>query len=123
LTRILVVDDDPDVRAFVSDALRQLPQAHVESAPDGDEALRLLKGGHFDVILCDNRMPGKSGTQALAELAAFDPGTIRIMMTAFIDARTLEGAVNAGHVHRFLAKPFTAEALQECVQGALAGRE
>ena len=120
IRRFLVVDDDPDVRAFVGEALLRLPNVHVESADSGDEALRMLRLDHFDVIVCDNRMPGKSGAQALSELAAFDPRTIRIMMTAFIDGRVLEDAVNAGHVHKFLAKPFTAEALQACVRGALA---
>jgi CheY-like chemotaxis protein len=122
VTRILVVDDDPDVRAFACESLQRLAGARVESAESGDEALRLLRLDHFDVIVCDNRMPGRSGAQALSELAAFDPRTIRIMMTAFIDGRVLEEAVNAGHVHKFLAKPFTAEALQSCVEGALATR-
>ena len=122
IRRFLVVDDDPFVRAFVCEALLRLPEVHVESAESGDEALRLLRLDHFDVILCDNRMPGKTGAQALSELAMFDPRTIRIMMTAFIDGRVLESAVNAGHVHRFLAKPFTAEALQSCVESALAAR-
>jgi len=51
-------------------------------------------------------MPGMTGTEFLARAAAIDPKTIRIMVTAYGDAATLQDAINNGSIYHFIAKPW-----------------
>lgn len=64
--RLLVVEDDRDVRLFMVLALRQ-EGYEVQSAADAAEALRLLDQGRFDLILTDYGLPGKDGLAMVSE--------------------------------------------------------
>jgi CheY-like chemotaxis protein len=68
-TRVLLVEDDPQVRDFMAEALRFL-RFHVEVAEDGLVALEHLAAAHFDVVLTDHRMPRLGG-----------PGLVRALRT------------------------------------------
>src|SRR5436309_13351943 len=64
--RILVVEDNDDVRQMMAVALQG--QGHVvEEAADADEALRRLRAGRFDVVLADYELPDKTGATMLSE--------------------------------------------------------
>lgn len=82
--RLLVVEDDPDVRLFMVLALRQ-EGYEVHSAPDAREALRLLREDHFDLVLTDYGLPGKDGLALVseAERTGLLQGTKVMMLTAF----------------------------------------
>ncbi|MDQ1426295.1 MAG: two-component system, cell cycle sensor histidine kinase and response regulator CckA, partial [Acidimicrobiaceae bacterium] len=109
LLRILVVDDDPDVRAIVADML-ELDGHEVLVAADGPSALRLLDA-ELDVLLTDVVMPGMRGTE-LATLALERCPTLRVvLMSSHVDdqlaiAADLDDAL-------FLAKPFSPAALAD----------
>ena len=82
--RLLVVDDDPKFRSFVSAGLRQSGH-HCEVAEDGEEALRLTEDPErapFDIVLLDVMMPAKSGWDFLAELRAKGRDTPVVFVTA-----------------------------------------
>lgn len=65
--RILVVDDNQDVRDLVVHIL-SADGFHVYSAVDGDNALAILNSNPVDLVLLDVMMPGKSGLEVLAEI-------------------------------------------------------
>jgi DNA-binding response OmpR family regulator len=82
--RLLVIEDDADVRLFMVLALRD-EGYEVNSAADAGEALRLLDAGRYDLILTDFGLPGKDGLTLVAEAEkrGLLHGTKVMMLTAF----------------------------------------
>ena len=107
--RLLVVDDQKNMRATTAMVLRQAGYL-VDEAEDGAAALRLLPGDGYDVVLTDLRMPGIDGMEVLRSVKQLAPETEVIVMTAY---GTIESAVEAIRrgAHDFLAKPFKEEEL------------
>ncbi len=116
--RILVVDDENNIRMMVRLALQHIGH-QVEVAADGTEGLDKFGDGRaFDLVLLDQRMPGMEGIDVLRQMRHYDPHARIIMATAF---GTIDLAVEAMKLgaHDFLRKPFTAETLRGAVQTAL----
>ncbi|MBK8177839.1 MAG: transporter substrate-binding domain-containing protein [Planctomycetes bacterium] len=115
---VLVVDDEPLVR----DVARTVLEGRgwrVETAADGDEALRLAgRAPGFDLVLLDMTMPGLGGAETLAELHRSAPGTRVVLMSGF-DAGTANGEPPA-EARGFLRKPFTGKKLVQALETALA---
>lgn len=79
---ILVVDDEPQARDFLTAALTG--DGHrVEVANDGADGLRRFREGTFDVVLTDKAMPGMSGDQMASAIKLMKPGTPVILLTGF----------------------------------------
>jgi DNA-binding NtrC family response regulator len=105
-TRVLVVDDDEDVRQCITDRLEQVGFAVVQ-ASDGLQALAELHRRHFDVVVTDCNMPRLSGFDLLRQCRHAWPGTPVIIMTAAMDpSDDLAAAVGA---FECLRKPFDAD--------------
>lgn len=102
--RILFIDDECEVLASLSLHLRR--HFEVSTATNPLEALRILKeGGPFAAVLCDQQMPGMTGTQLLAKVRETEPDTIRILLTGHADLQLAVEAINMGQIFRFLTKP------------------
>jgi DNA-binding NtrC family response regulator len=101
-TRVLFVDDDPDVRAMVADALADEFQLTMVSG--GAEALEALEASTYAVVLSDLRMPGLNGIELLAEVCKRWPETVRMVLTSDTDFTVAMEAVNEGYVYRFMNK-------------------
>ena len=107
LTRILHVEDEPDIREIVRLALALIGRYTVESCASGQQAIERAPGFRPDIILLDVMMPGMSGPETLAALRGLDAGvdapavfmTAKSRMAEFDDLRAL-GAVDV------IAKPF-----------------
>jgi len=81
--RVLVVDDEPDVRAFVWLALATDPDFVVcGEAANGAEAVDLVSDLHPDVVLLDIRMPVMDGIEAARKIKSICPGTRIVVLSA-----------------------------------------
>jgi response regulator RpfG family c-di-GMP phosphodiesterase len=116
--KILFVDDDVNLLSAFQRTLRKSFALEVAAGPR--EALELLNAaGPFAVIVADMRMPGMDGLTLLEHAAKVAPDTVRIMLTGNPDQSTTMGAINRGHVTRFLSKPCPPEVLVPVLQDAL----
>src|SRR5258708_13677781 len=80
--RVLVVDDDRFMVRTLSDVLR-LRGWEVGRAHSGAEAVELVSGRAFDVVLMDVKMPGMDGVAAFKAMSAFIPDIRVLLMTAY----------------------------------------
>jgi CheY-like chemotaxis protein len=100
--RVLVVDDEPDIRATVS-AMLEIEGYRVREAANGADALALVELEAPDLILLDMRMPVLDGWGFADELRRRGHRTPIVVMTAARDASRWAGEIAAT---AFLAKPF-----------------
>lgn len=103
-TNILLVDDDINVLRGLSRSLRQQPY-RVYTARSAEEALPIVKAHPVSVIVSDEQMPGRSGTELLAWAAKHCPEVTRIVLTGKGSPETTMRAVNEARVFRYFAKP------------------
>lgn len=116
-SHVLVVDDQPNVRATVSYLLEQ-EGYRVRRAASGEEALALLEQQPFDLALIDLRMASMDGLELLRRIRAKWPDVAVILMTAYASIPTAVDAIKLGAAH-YLEKPFTKEKLLEVFARAL----
>jgi DNA-binding response OmpR family regulator len=116
---ILLVDDDPKVRASVRKLLETLEYRVVE-AEDADSALALISSAPTptDLVLTDIVLQGMSGRELAVRLSIEHPGVPLLMMSGY-SAATMQ--LKEGEVARFLHKPISLEALAARVAAALRG--
>lgn len=121
MARILVAEDEDNVRAFVSRALA-LKGHHVTEASDGGLAAEALAdtGGAFDLLLSDIRMPVMDGIALALDTAVQYPGLKILLMTAFADQQERAHGLET-LIHDVIPKPFTLDTLVTKVDEALSG--
>lgn len=120
MARVLVVEDDPDIRQLVELRLRGLGH-RVVSAPSGAEALTVIADrGAPEVIVLDVAMPGMTGLEVLRALRA-DPAHAALP-AVFLSARVRPEDIAAGEELGaiYLTKPFVVSALAAAIDKALA---
>jgi len=104
--RVLVVDDDAEVRSVLRQDLELLGHA-VEEAGSAVTARSVFgTGGRFELVLCDIDMPGERGTELLAWIKRTDPDAAVVMVTGISDAPTAVGAMLKG-ASDYVCKPFS----------------
>ena len=109
--RILVVDDERNIRMTLSQSLEPL-DIPVQTAVNGEEALQKLREGPFGLVFLDLKMPGMDGMEVLRQIKDDWPKTRVIIITAY---GTIESAVEAmklGAVD-FVQKPFSPREIRE----------
>jgi signal transduction histidine kinase/ActR/RegA family two-component response regulator len=116
--RILVVDDDAGVRAYVTDALAHLGYVTLE-ASDGATALVMLEEHPVDLLLVDYAMPGMTGAEVTRRALARRPDLPVVFASGYAVSEALESAL--GRPARLLRKPFDTRALAISVHDALTG--
>jgi len=100
---ILMVDDEDIVHTTVGGYLRDLGHA-VDDAYDGEDGLRRIEAGDYDIALVDVRMPGMDGLALLARAQAIRPDLSCVIVTAHAEMEVAIGALRMGAVD-FLIKP------------------
>jgi putative nucleotidyltransferase with HDIG domain len=120
--KILFVDDDANVLAGLRRILRGMrPEWDMEFSESGQEALEILAGKPFDVLVTDMRMPGMDGCQLLEKVKELYPQIVRIILSGYSERDLVFSSV--GLAHQFLSKPCDAETLKTTVSRASAMRE
>lgn len=115
--RILVVDDDRELRETIGEILREAGFA-VSAAASGEEALDTLQVQTFDLVLIDMIMPGLGGQEVLPLLKRQAPRTKVIMITAFATVENAVAAMRKG-ADDYLTKPFKIDELLTAVRRSL----
>ena len=112
--RVLVIDDEPDIRATVS-AMLETEGYDVDEAANGADALTAIEARPPDLILLDMRMPVLDGWGFASELRRRGHGTPIVVMTAARDAARWAAEIAAA---AFVAKPFGLDDLITAVEQA-----
>jgi DNA-binding response OmpR family regulator len=114
---ILIVDDEPDTCANLSDILSDLGY-QVDTAGSGEEALELMRAKHYDVALLDYKMPGMDGLTLYRKIKELQADTVAIIVTAYASSATSAHALEAG-AWKIVSKPVEFPALQRLIDEAL----
>jgi DNA-binding NtrC family response regulator len=115
---VLYVDDEPhNLELF---RLQFEGDFAVETAPSAEAALAVLARTPVSVLLTDERMPGgMRGVDLLAQAAQRWPDMVRVIVSAYGDAPRLLAAINLGHAHEYILKPWDVAELRDCVRRAI----
>lgn len=123
--RVLVVDDEEQIRKVVSIGLKKAG-FDVEEAEDGGKAIEVLNTGEnpmmVDVIICDIRMPKINGTEAIAYFRTQYPSVPVIVLTGYPDVQLATSLLKSGVVE-YLTKPVDRDKLVAAVKTAMEKRE
>ncbi len=114
--RILLVDDEPNMRRILASNLRQ-DQHQIWEAGGVDEAQRSLAANDFDVVITDQKMPDGEGLTVLASAHESDPTLPVILLTAVASIELAVESMRKG-AFDFLTKPFQPEVVRATVRRA-----
>ena len=118
---LLVVDDE--VANLQKLRRTFLGEYRVYEATGGREALEILKDHPVNAIITDQRMHGMSGVELLKQTLKVQPDAVRIILTGYTEVEDLMDAINEGHVHRYITKPWEPFTLQQSVKQEIRHRE
>ena len=114
--RVLLVDDDDQVRVFAARALSQSGYL-VTEVPDGESAIRLIEAnGVFDLLITDVELPAMSGAAVVRAVRDRWPEMACLLITGFAEAHSLDFEIGNTML---VPKPFTQEELVRASAGAL----
>jgi CheY-like chemotaxis protein len=119
-TNILLVDDDKDTCASMSDIFLDIGYT-VDMAYDGPGALELTGRHHYRLALLDYKMPGMDGLELCRRLKKSQPAVVVVLITAFASIATTGAAAEAG-IRCSLLKPVNFSVLMPLVEEAVNGR-
>lgn len=109
-SRILVIDDEPGIRAFLTFALGARGFV-VDAAENGERGLELFAPGRYACVLTDLTMPGLTGDRVAAMMRESAPGVRVILMSGS------DGEKSRAEEVALLGKPFTLDELYAAVEG------
>ncbi|ANT59505.1 sigma-54-dependent Fis family transcriptional regulator [Salipiger sp. CCB-MM3] len=116
LPTVLVVDDEPHSVAAMRMALED--DFSVLEAGSAEEAWRLMEEHWVQVVISDQRMPGKTGIELLTEIRDRWPETVRIIVTGYTETGDMIDAINEAGIYQFITKPWHPDQLLMSVRNA-----
>jgi DNA-binding NtrC family response regulator len=120
LGRLLIAEDEDTLSYFLRQSLEDsTPSFKVEVVGAGDEALKRVVAGHFDLIVVDLRLPDMDGVSLIKAVRQFDPFMKVIVMTAYGSPEE-EREVRKLGVHGFVTKPFVIEDMKRMIARTVA---
>ena len=115
--RVLIVDDEPGMRAYLQTAL-EVESFQVEAAASGEEAVEKIQKNPADVVLLDMVLPGWDGLETLRRIRRISPFIRVVMISCVRDTRKVAQAMRLG-AQDYLSKPIQEEELYEIVRFCL----
>jgi CheY-like chemotaxis protein len=119
LGNVLVIDDEPDVRALMAEVL-MAEGFTVATADSGPAAVKMAREQRFDVAITDFQMPGMGGAETVGALREADPEVAIIVVSGFGKDQVAQACMARGACD-FITKPYDLDTLIERVSLA-AGR-
>lgn len=118
--KVLIVEDQDDVRQLLHDMLTDMGVAEIFEAKDGKKAFEFIDAAFdfVDLIICDWNMPEMTGVELLQQIRAVDQSIPFLMVTGRLDMDSVVEAKNSG-VTAYIAKPFTPVQLEAKVRAVL----
>jgi NtrC-family two-component system response regulator AlgB len=117
MARLLIVDDEKNIRANLASFFQSLGY-ETQTAESGSQARALIEAAPFDLVLTDFRMAEINGLDLLAEIKKRRPESLVILMTAYATVENAVAAMKAG-AFDYVTKPFSLEQIQHLVERAL----
>ena len=118
LPGILFVDDEVNLLKSLERLFRLEPVA-THLASSADEALQILEREQIQVVISDQRMPGKTGVELLAAVCERYPNVVRMMLTGYTEMDVAVDAINRGQIFRLITKPWNDGELRATVRQAI----
>ncbi len=118
---IMLVDDEPHIRKYISLILKTLGSPIIVEASNGEEALETYQRENPDLVLMDVNMPKMDGLEALKKLREIDPNCVVIMLTSLANRESIEQAVDGGainYIRKDTPREEIAKALRETIESA-----
>lgn len=116
--RLLIVDDEEAILETMYFTFMDLYETFTST--DASKALEILDDNSpIACVITDQRMPGMTGVDFLAEASRRHPETVRIMLTGFADVEATIQAINDGHVYAYVTKPWEPDELKQTVKRAV----
>ncbi len=119
--KIMIVDDELSVRKSLEEWFRE-DGFQVETAEDGEAALRKMPNGPYDIIVVDLKMPGMDGMTLQKRIREIDRDAAIVILTAYASVETAVEALKAG-AFDYITKPVDPDDLSHVVQNALRQKE
>ena len=114
-TRILIVDDDPQVRAFLKKRL-EMNSFECDLSENGAEGLEKIKQTDYDLVLTDIKMPVMDGFEMITQMRKNNNDLpVVIILSAYTELNQLRKAIQQG-AHDYLTKPFNLHEMDITVQ-------
>ncbi len=120
LKKILVVDDDEELRNMLQEVLSSLDYFPI-GVEDGEQALKQLKIQDFDLVISDIRMPNMDGMALLKNIKQTSPELPVVIITGFPASYPTQKAMQEG-ADGYLAKPFRIEKIDELMRDLLSSQ-
>lgn len=114
--KILFIDDEENNLHAFKAAFRRDYEIH--TAQSADQAEAWLENNEVEVIMCDQRMPGRTGVDFFASVINKHPRPIRMLVTGYTDIESVIKAINMGQVYRYINKPWNEAEIRSAVEGA-----
>ena len=119
MSNILIVEDEDAIRRVLKKVLsEENPKYKLDEAPDGEKAISLIKTQHYDLVLCDIKMPKKDGIEVLEFISSYDSSIPVIMISGHGDLKTAVKAMRMG-AYDYIEKPPDLNNLLNSVRSAL----
>jgi len=114
---LLLVDDEENILNALMRMLRR-DGYRILTATNAQDALDILGRNEVQVVISDQRMPGISGTELLAQVKEMHPETVRMVLSGYTDLTAVTSAINEGAIYKFLTKPWDDEELRLQIRDA-----
>lgn len=115
-TNVLIIEDDPDGRQSLSEALESLG-VRITAVDCGEDGLKAFQAGGFDLVMSDLVLPDIDGIDVLRHIIDAEPDTPVIIMTAYGSVSSSVKALKAG-AYDYLTKPLDLDDIQNAVERA-----
>lgn len=119
VTRMLIVDDEPNMREILSDVFSD-EGVSVDTAADGATAVSLVDRHSYDIAVVDLRLPDITGIDVIREIRRRNLSTVILMITAYSTVDTAIEAMKLG-AYDYITKPFKVEKLKMLIDNAIKG--